>query len=685
MKSKHYEFILQNLSCPNCANKIETLIAKGSNFSNVTVNFNTTKVIFETTYDGDVKEYIEKTAKKVEPDINVLDKKIEVETKKDYTGIVNLILGLLLILFSFIFKNMSVIYIILSYIVLLYKTAATGVKNLFKKKALDENMLVTISVIGAYIISEPMEGLMVIILYQIGKILEDIAVNNSRKSIKELMNIRPKYVNLKNGNELKVVVPEQVKVGSLILVKVGEEIPLDGEIVEGEAELDTAALTGESMLQTVKTGDQVLSGSINAGGLITVKVTKGYKDSTVFKLLELVENATDKKAKTENFISKIARIYTPAVLILAILVAVFMPVIIKSVSYTDSVYKALIFLVISCPCAIAISVPLSYFSGIGKASKSGILIKGSNFLDGLKNVKTIVFDKTGTITTGNFNVNKVNSLNEKYSEQDILEICAKGESFSNHPIAKAILKKYGDNPDQSDVSDYKEISGRGISCKINNDEILIGTSELVGVDVVYTEGTTLYVSINGKLSGSVVIKDEVKNNAKDVVSKLESLKINTKMFTGDNEKVAKEIAEQVGIEDVNYKMLPEDKYNKLESILKTRNEELEKVVFVGDGINDSPVLALSDIGISMGGIGSSSAIESSDIVIMKDDLTKIIDAIEISKKTNMIIKQNLIFAVGTKLLFLTLSLLGLSGMWQAIFADVGVTVLTILNSIRILK
>ena len=657
MKNDTYEFILEGLECANCANKIQTTIAKDEKFSDVIVNFNTTKLMFKTTYEGNIKKYVEEVVKKIEPDVKVLETENTKKEKTNYTQVINLILGIILIIFSFIFKSMKEIYIILAYITLLYRTFNVAVKKIFKNRVLDENTLITISVVGAYLVGEHMEGLMVILLYEIGKILEARAVNKSRKSIKSLMDIRPKYANLKIGNDVKVVKPEDVKVNDLILVKTGEEIPLDGIVSDGETQIDTSTLTGESIPREVKPGDEVLSGSINIQGLIVIKVTKEYKNSTVYKMLELVENATDRKAKTENFVSKAARIYTPTVLILAMLVAIFMPMIIKEMSYSESIYRALIFLVISCPCAMAISVPLSYFSGIGRASKSGILIKGSNFLDNLRDIKTIVFDKTGTITTGSFNIHKINSLNDKYTEEDILKICAIGESFSNHPIAKAVLKKYGKEIDTSNVSDYKEISGRGISYKLGDDEIIIGNAELVGVEAIFNKGTVLYISINKKLSGEIIIKDEVKNGAKEVIDKLKKLNINTKMFTGDNETVAQEVAKKVGIEDVSYKLLPEDKYNKLEEILKIRDVEKEKVSFVGDGINDSPVLALSDVGISMGGIGSSSAIESSDIVIMTDELNKIIEAIEISKKTNRIIKQNLTFAIGTKVLFLILSLL----------------------------
>ena len=527
---------------------------------------------------------------------------------------------------------------------------------------------------------------MVITLYEIGKILEARAVNKTRKSISSLMDIKPEYANLKISEEIKQVSPEEVKIGDLIVIKTGEKIPLDGEIISGNAKINNSALTGESRLIDSMVGDKVLSGGIVSEGLIEIKVEKTYENSTVAQILNLVENATDKKAKTETTVSKLAKIYTPVVFVLAILVAVFMPLVIQNVTYSDSIYKALTFLVISCPCSIAISVPLSYFSGIGKASKRGILVKGSDYLDGFKDIGEVIFDKTGTITTGNFNVSKIQTFDDEYSENDVLELFAIGESFSNHPIAKSIINKFEKEIDASKVKEYKEISGKGIEYQIDGKKIKIGNKNFAGEQTTKEDktGTNLYLNVDGKTVGSIILSDEIKPDAKAAIERLNKLGIITKMFTGDSKEIALEIAKQVGISKVEYEMLPQDKYSKLEEEING-NKTNKKISFVGDGINDSPVLARADIGISMGGIGSSSAIEASDVVIMTDELLKITEGIQISKKTNRIIKQNLIFAIGVKILVLLLSILGIATMWQAVFADVGTTLITILNTIRILK
>ena len=502
------------------------------------------------------------------------------------------------------------------------------------------------------------------------------------------MNIKPEYANLKQGEEFKQVAPEEVKIGDIIVVKTGEKIPLDGVIVKGNAQIDNSALTGESKLLEVSENSKVLSGSINTNGLIEIKVEQTYENSTVSQILNLVENATDKKAKTETFVSKAAKIYTPVVIGLALLVAIFMPLIISGVSYKESVYKALIFLVISCPCSIAISVPLSYFSGIGKASKKGILIKGSDYLDGIKDIKEIIFDKTGTITTGKFAVSQIDVINTNYTEQDVLKYFAMGEKNSNHPIAKSILNKYEtifkENKNIENVENFEEVSGKGIQYQYEGKIVKIGNTEFTDAEKENIVGTVLYLNIDGNVIGRIVLTDEIKPKTKEIMQKLHALGVNTKMFTGDKKEIAEKIAKEVGIKAVKSEMLPQDKYNELDTIISKR-EEHQKVAFVGDGINDSPVLARADIGISMGGIGSSSAIEASDVVIMTDELSKIVDAIDISKKTNKIITQNLIFSIGVKILTLVLSLFGIADMWQAVFADVGVTIITIFNTLRILR
>lgn len=690
---KSYKYTLEGLDCANCAKKIEDEIAKTKGYEDVIVNFSTLKLTFKSD-NPNVKKEVTEIVKKLEPDVEVLDdgeKKQEKEEHND-SDIARIVVGIAIYLIALIGNFGTIItniLTIISFVVLLYKTAKKAWKQVTKNKVLDENTLIVISAIGAYFVGKISEGIVVITLYEIGKILESKAVNKTRKSISDLMNIKPEYANLKINEEIKKVNPEEVKIGDIIMVKTGEKIPLDGVVISGDAQVDNSALTGESKLVNVTKNSKVLSGSINVNGLIEVKVEQTYENGTVSQILNLVENATDKKAKTETFVSKAAKIYTPVIIGLALLVAIFMPLVVANVTYKESIYKALIFLVISCPCSIAISVPLSYFSGIGKASKKGILIKGSDYLDGIKDIKEVIFDKTGTITTGNFKVSEIHSLDEKYSENEILEYFARGEKLSNHPIAKSILNKYEEKQDKkelnvNDVENFEEVSGKGLKYTYNNKNIKIGNSSFTGAKTENIVGTVLYLNIDDQVVGSIVLSDEIKPKTKETMERLHKLGIKTKMFTGDKKEIAEKIAKQVGIQSVKAEMLPQDKYNELDKIIEQR-EENKKVAFVGDGINDSPVLARADIGISMGGIGSSSAIEASDVVIMTDELNKIVDGIEISKKTNKIIIQNLIFAIGVKILTLLLSLFGIADMWQAVFADVGTTLITIFNTLRILK
>ena len=689
---KKCRYNVKNLDCANCARKIENKIAETEGFNNVVLNYSTLKLSFETEKDNPLKE-VKEIVKKVEPETEIYEENTDNEKDEEKTEkweIIRLILGIWIASMGFlnIFNNESIATacIIVAYIVLLYKTAIVAIKKIFKNKTLDEDTLITISCIGAYLVGKHHEGLMVIALYEIGELLEEKAIGKSRKSIKNLMDIKPEYANLKKGNEEIKVNPEEVKIGDTIIIKNGEKIPLDGIIIKGEASLNTSALTGESALVDVTIGDKVLSGSINENGIIEVKVTEVYSNSTVNKVLELVETATDRKAKTENFVSKAAKIYTPVVLVLAIIVAVFMPLIFKNVSYNESIYKALVFLVISCPCSIAISVPLSFFSGIGKTSKQGILVKGSDYLDGIRNIKEIIFDKTGTITTGSFVVDEV-VTEGNLSKDEIYKYFAMGESFSNHPIAKSILDYKKIDIDKSKVENLEEVSGKGIKYKIDGKDIKIGNQNFVEAKEESKEsGTVLYLSVDGKIEGKIIIKDKVKDNIKSAIGSLKKLGIKTRMFIGDREEVAKEVAENIGIEEYKAEMLPQDKFNELENIIdKNKNNDSYKVAFVGDGINDSPVLARADIGISMGGLGASSSIEASDVVIMTDEIDKIYEAIKISKKTNRIIKQNLIFSIGTKVLILVLAVFGIADMWEAVFADVGVTLITIFNTLRILR
>lgn len=673
-----YKYNIKDLDCANCAKKIEETLNKDKNIKSASINFAKQTVTVETNI-SDPFNYVKDIVEKIEPDAILSKEEIKETKNKD---IYRILLGAFLGVLGIIIKTpkyLSMILILLAYIILLYRTLTTAIKQL-KNKTINENFLVTISTIGAYLLGETHEGLMVIFLYEIGKMLESKAVNKSRNSVAELMNIKEETSNLKDNNKIKVVPTTEIKVGDIIVVKEGERVPLDGIVVKGETMLDTSALTGESLPVSVSTGDNVLSGSINKGGILEIKVSSIYKDSTVNKILELVENATERKTKVETIVSKYSSKYTIGVIIIAILTALFLPLF-TNMTYTDSIYKGLTILVISCPCAIAISIPLSYFSGIGAASKEGILIKGSNYLDSIKDIKEIVFDKTGTITTGEFYISKINIHDKKYTEDQIMEIFAGGESLSNHPIAKSVLKNYTKEINHEDIKDYKEVSGKGIEFTYKKDKVRIGNAKFCKNK---EENSNIYLMINNSLVADLEIKDEIKKDVVNTMQELKKMNINIHMFTGDTKEKATEIAQQVGIDNINYSMLPSDKYTYLEEIIKKKTEK-SIVSFVGDGINDAPVLKLSDLGISMGSLGTDSAIEASDVVIMNDNLEKIVTAINISKKTNKIIKENLIFALGVKLLVLVLTLIGLSTMLEAVFADVGVTVLCILNTLRLLK
>lgn len=679
---KSYKFNIHNLDCANCARKIEEKLQANGNYANVSVNFSTLKLSFKSELDIN-KDDLEKEIQKIEDSVTLSLSNEEVNERNN-SDIFSLIAGLAIFGISMLIKNniISTILIIISTIILLYKVFVKATKQLFKSKILDENALITISVIGAMLVGKVHEGIMVITLYEIGKILESKAISKSRKSISDLMNIKVDYANVKLNKEIKSLRVEDVQINDIILVKVGEKIPLDGIIVKGSSQIDNSSLTGESKLVSLKKNEQILSGSINVTSPLEIKVTKTYEDSTVNKILELVENATDKKAKTENFVSKAAKIYTPLVLTFACLFAIFAPLF-SNMSYQDSIYKALVFLVISCPCSIAISVPLSYFSGIGTCSSRGILIKGSNYLDNLKDVKEIIFDKTGTITTGNFIISDIETLNKKYKKEELLKIAAYGESYSTHPIAKSIVNAYSKKILTNKISNFKENAGKGISYNLNNDNYKIGTANFVGYKKIDSLNTIVYISKNDEVIGCIELEDEIKNDVSKSITNLKRNNINTLMFTGDKKDIALNIASKVGINNVQYELLPQDKYRLLEE--KINSKENGKIAFVGDGINDAPSLALADIGISMGGVGSSAAIEASDVVIMKDDISKINEAIKISKFTNKIIMQNLVFSIGVKIAILVLSTLGITDMWEAVFADVGTTIITIINTLRILK
>ncbi|HCJ31997.1 MAG TPA: cadmium-translocating P-type ATPase [Firmicutes bacterium] len=677
---KKYKYRLNNLDCANCANKIEERLKKENNLSDVVVNFSSLTLSFMSN-DYIKIEDISNIVTKIEPEVVVtkIDEE-EKENKKNY-NLIRLIIGVIIALFGLYinFNNeiINKILIIASYVILLYRTFKVAVKMLIKSHTINENALITISSIGAYFVDKQMEGLMVITLYEIGKILEEKAVNNSRNSIKDLMNIKQDFANKVVGDKTKVINVEDVKINDILIIKKGEKIPVDGIVIEGETKLNLFSLTGESDLVNKKENDEVLSGSINEEKVIKIKATKLFNDSTVSKILSLIEDATDKKSKTETFVAKMAKYYTPIVLIISVITFICFILFTDLTTY-ESIYRALVFLVISCPCAIAISVPLSYFTGIGVSSKNGILVKGSNYLDLLSRVNKIVFDKTGTLTSGAFKVTSFNLLDSSYSEDYILKLYALGENLSNHPIAKSIMN-YVNIEVNEKVKNHKEIEGLGVSYTYDDKKIKIGNNKMF--DLKDDGSLNIYLSIDDKIVSSLTINDGIKEGVENTLKELSKKGIETYMFTGDSKENALSISEKLNIDKVYYELLPTEKYEKLEELLNDK----DVVAFIGDGINDAPSLKRSDIGISMGSIGSSSAIEASDIVIMDDDISKINKAISISNKVKRIIKENLVFSIGVKILILVLSAIGIANMWQAVFADVGVTIISILNTLRIMK
>ncbi len=573
-----------------------------------------------------------------------------------------------------------------AYILSGYEVLLKSIKNIFRGEVFDENFLMSIATLGAFAINKPGEAAAVMIFYNVGELFEDYAVGKSKKSIIQLMNIKPKIANLKNGNEIKVVEPEELKVGDIIVVKAGEKIPVDGVIVNGETTINTSALTGESVPRKVKVDDEVLAGCINESDVIEVKVTKEFKDTAINEIIELVKNSNKAKSKTELFITKFAKVYTPIVVVLALILAFVPPIFVGFQNLGEWVKRALVFLVTSCPCAIVLSVPLGYFAGIGKAGKEGVLIKGSNYLDVLTKANTMVLDKTGTITKGNFEVSKI-VLAEEIGEEELLEIAAVAESMSNHPIAKSIISKVNKKISQEEIEEYKEIAGMGIKAKYHGDEIVVGNAKLLEKEEIKYYpcneiGAIVYVAKNKKYLGAIVISDTVKPDSKEAIEGFKKNGINKIcMLTGDNKEIAENIAKQVGIEEVHYNLLPGEKVKELQKIKNEQNV----VIAIGDGINDSPVLAEADIGASMGLNGQDLAIETSDIVIMDGKLSSFNKAINVSKRTKKIIMQNIYFALGIKAIVLVLGAFGISTMWEAVFADVGVTFITVLNSLRIFK
>ena len=670
-----YKYTINNLDCADCARGLEEMLNKRDDFNEVVVNFNTCKL----SYKSDIKYSIDelnKIIKSVEPDAFLSDNN-EVNNKPSEYHLSVLILGVIFGFIGYFIPGPNYLKVglyIISYSLLLYKLVINAFKLLIKGNV-NENALIVISSVGALLLGEVMEGILVVMLYTIGKILEEKAINKSRSSIKSILDIKEPYAYKVNGkNTLKVLV-EDVSIGDILVVKKGEKIPVDGIVIKGKSFVDTSNLTGESELLEVGIKDAVLSGYVNMGDVIQVKAIHVYEDSAVAKILEMLDSATDKKTKTETMVAKISKVYTPIIMVLALLIVIVLPLVFNTPINT-SVYRALTFLVISCPCAIAISVPLAYFTGIGTASKNGILIKGSNYLDGLSEVNNIIFDKTGTLTNGTFVVKDILISDDNYKMDEIIDILIKGESFSNHPIASSILKLKKNDIDTSCVKDFKEIEGKGITFTLNGKKVLIGNNKLCDCD----NSGLVHLHINGAHIASVLINDGIKPHAKEVIDELKKRNIKTYMFTGDKRSVALDIARLLGIDEVKYEMLPNDKYEAYEVVSKKGF-----TIFVGDGVNDAPTLKRADIGISLGGIGSDSAVEASDIVLMQDELECIPKAINISVYTKKIVKQNLIMAMSVKVLILLLSVFGMANMWMAVISDTGVTLLTVLNTLRILR
>nr|WP_228745238.1 heavy metal translocating P-type ATPase [Paenibacillus sp. S150] len=731
------ELLLEGLDCANCAMKIENGVKKIQGVSECSVNFVNKTLTFEADKDQDAKivSAATKLVNKLEPHIEVSMKnkggagrmraKEEHEHKHASSGheghshdsgghaddsdgheghshdagkekirimIIRLAVGAVVagagMLGSFTgWLELSIF--LAAYLLIGGDIVLQAVKNILRGQVFDEYFLMSVATIGAFAIQQYPEGVAVMLFYQVGELFQSIAINRSRKSISALLDIRPDYANLKAGNETKRVSPEEVNIGDLIVVKPGEKVPLDGTVIEGSSAVDTSALTGESMPREVEVKSEVLGGFINKNGVITVEVTKLFGESTVSKILELVENASSKKAPTEKFISKFARYYTPVVVIVALLLAVVPPLILSGAAFSDWIYRALVFLVISCPCALVVSIPLGFFGGIGAASKTGILVKGSNYLEALNNVKYVVFDKTGTLTKGAFKVTGINPAGE-LSDAELLEYAAFAELHSTHPIAESIRVAYGKEIREDQLEGYNEISGHGIQVKVQGKEVLAGNIKLMNKYSIPFEtpdeaGTVIHVAIDKKYAGYIVISDEIKDDSAKAVRSLKELGIKKiVMLTGDAKAVGDSVGQQLGIDEVHAELLPQHKVEEIEKLMQSKSPK-EKIIFVGDGINDTPVLARADVGIAMGGLGSDAAIEAADIVIMTDEPSKISTAIRIAKRTRRIVWQNIIFALSVKAIFLILGAFGFATMWEAVFSDVGVTVIAVLNAMRVLK
>jgi len=690
------KYTLKNIDCASCASKIENGVRKLDDVKFVSVNFAQSTMTIDTDNFDEVKKRIHQIEPEVEVEAGQKNKKIEVKNElwEHRAGFIKAFSALALLVVGSVFQETLrntplgiAEYLVfgIAYLVVGWKVIASAARNIVRGRVFNEQFLMTLATLGAIAIGEMHEAIAVMLFYVVGELFQDIAVGRSRRSIKALLEVKPDYANLKTENEIKRVNPEDVQIGDTIQVKPGEKVPLDGTVTEGMSFLDTAALTGESVPRKVDQGDEVLAGMINQSGLLTVKVEKLFNDSSIARMLELVENATSRKAQTEKFITTFARYYTPVVVIIAGLIALLPPLLIAEATFSEWVYRALVVLVISCPCALVISIPLGYFGGVGLASKKGILVKGSNFLDALTRLGTVVFDKTGTLTKGEFKVASITPMNG-YSKEEILEYAALAESGSNHPIARSILEAYGEVTDPSLVSSYKEISGQGIHATIRGKEVLTGNNKLLDENQIShtdfsVEGTLVHIAVENQYAGYIVISDTLKEHAQETITRLNRKGIQTAMLTGDHQTAAQSVASRLGIDRYYAELLPEDKITRIEEMLGGN----KKVAFVGDGINDAPVIARADVGMAMGALGSDAAIETADVVLMTDSPSKVVDAIDVARKTRNIVWQNIVIALGIKLVFIAMGITGAATMWEAVFADMGVSLIAVFNAIRILK
>lgn len=702
-------YLLKGLDCPNCSAKIEKEVGELDGVTSSTVNLmnQTLTVQAGTSVAASLLDTVTTIVHSHEPDVEVSEKQLEATApvKKDEkaavyndedkkrtirlaVGAVVYAIGMALTVFAKLPTLAELAFLIVAYVILGWDVVWQAVKNITRGQVFDEHFLMSVSTIGAFAIGEYPEAVAVMLFYQVGEFFQSLAVKRSRKSISDLMDICPDSATVKRNGVLQVVSPESVAVGEIIVVKPGEKIPLDGIVVDGESMLDTKALTGESVPRSIRKGDEALSGCINQSGLLTLKVTKSFGESTVSKITDLVENASARKALTENFITTFARYYTPVVVGMAAVLAIIPPLVLGG-GWSEWLRRGFVFLIVSCPCALVISIPLTFFGGIGAASKRGVLVKGSNYLEALNKVSVVVFDKTGTLTKGVFEVANIIPA-AGYQKEQVLEYAAQAESYSNHPIAKSILATYGKPIDQKQFSDFEEISGHGISVMVQGKKVLAGNSKLMESEkIAYAAcdaaGTKFYVAADGSYVGCILIADEVKPDSKCAIAELKKIGVEkTVMLTGDDERIGKSVADELGLDAYYAQLLPDQKVEKLEMLDKQKRQG-SKLAFVGDGINDAPVLARADVGIAMGGLGSDAAIEAADVVLMTDEPSKLVEAIDVAKATKRIVMQNIVIALGIKSVFLVLGALGMAGMWEAVFGDVGVTIIAVLNAMRILK